>query len=75
MRIYNTSGEEIQRCDCDFSIGRLLQDRNDPEKYIFSPWDEIPLREEENAPEISQEDRTEAQALYTALMTNTVLED
>jgi len=25
-----------------------LQDEKDPERYIFSPWDEVPLRAEEN---------------------------
>lgn len=47
MKIYNTSGEELTTTP-DYSKGRLLQDKTDPEKYIFSPWDEVPLRKEEN---------------------------
>lgn len=52
MKIYNTAGEELTERP-DYSKGRLLQDLEDPEKYIFSPWDEVPLREEEVAPDTS----------------------
>lgn len=47
MKIYNTSGVELTERP-DYSKGRLLQSKDDPEKYIFSPWDEVPLRDEEN---------------------------
>ena len=47
MKIYNTSGEELKERP-DYTKGRLLQDPDDPEKLIYSPWDEVLLREEEN---------------------------
>ena len=47
MKIYDTSGNELTERP-DYTTGRLLQDINDPDKYIFSPWDTVPLREEES---------------------------
>ena len=49
MKIYSTTGKLLKERP-DYSKGRLLQDEKDPEKYIFSPWDEVPAREEETAP-------------------------
>ena len=59
----------------DYSAGRYLQDEEDPEKYIFSPWETVPAREEETAPAATQLDRVEAQTMYTALMTDTLIEE
>ena len=41
MKIYDTSGKELTERP-DYSKGRLLQDPNDPEKYVYTTWDEIP---------------------------------
>ena len=30
-----------------------MQDENDPDKYIFSPWGSVPARDEENQPDNS----------------------
>ena len=57
----------------DYTEGRFLQDLNDSEKYIWSPWDEVDPREEEHRPEATQLDMIEAQTMYTALMTDTLL--
>lgn len=76
MKFYDINGNELQDKDSvDYSAGRYLQDENDPEKYIFSPWADVPAREEENPPVASQLDRIEAQTMYTAIMTDTVMED
>lgn len=41
MKIYDTKGNElIERPD--YSKGRLLQDPKDPDKYIFTTWEEVP---------------------------------
>lgn len=48
MKIYDTDGNELTERP-DYSKGRLLQDKDHPERYIFSPWGSVPLREEENA--------------------------
>ena len=51
MKFYDINGNELADKDSvDYSTGRYLQDENDPEKYIFSPWGIVPPREEENAP-------------------------
>ena len=75
MTFYDIDGNELQNKDSvDYSTGRYLQDENDPDKYIFSPWATVPAREEENPPVASQLDRIEAQAMYTAVLTDTVME-
>ena len=56
-----------------YEDGRFLQDVNDSELYVWSPWTTVAPREEEHAPEASQLDMIEAQAMYTALMTDTLL--
>ena len=48
MKIYDTDGNELTERP-NYTKGRLLQDENDPEKFVFSPWDTVPLRDEENA--------------------------
>ena len=44
MKIYNTKGQELTERP-DYEKGRLLQDPNDPEKYIFTTWEEVPAGE------------------------------
>jgi len=76
MKFYNYNGIELQDSeDVDYSKGRYLQDENDPDKYIFSPWDEVPLRDGETPPEASRLEQIEAQVMYTAVMTDTLMED
>lgn len=54
MRFYDINGNELADKDSvDYSIGRYLQDKNDPDKYIFSPWGTVPAGEEESAPDNS----------------------
>lgn len=48
MKIVDTSGRILTERP-DYTKGRLLQDPDNPGTMVFSPWDEIPLREEENA--------------------------
>lgn len=51
MKFYDVDGNLLEDKDAvDYSTGRYLQDENDPEKYIFSPWGVVPLRNEETAP-------------------------
>ncbi len=51
MKFYDINGNELEDKDAvDYSAGRYLQDEEDPEKYIFSPWGMVPAREEENPP-------------------------
>ena len=57
----------------DYTEGRFLQDDHDPSLYVWSPWATVEPREEEHIPETSQLDMVEAQAMYTALMTDTLL--
>ena len=47
MTLYDMDGNELTK-DPDISKGRFLPDENDPSKMIFSPWDTVPLRPEEN---------------------------
>lgn len=76
MKFYDIDGNELEDKDSvDYSTGRYLQDKDDPDKYIFSPWDVVPAREEETAPTASQLDKVEAQTMYTALMTDTLIEE
>ena len=41
MKIYDTSNNELTERP-DYNAGRLLQDPNDPEKYIYTTWEEVP---------------------------------
>lgn len=76
MKFYDIDGNELIDKDAvDYSTGRYLQSKEDPDKYIFSPWDTVPPREEETAPTATQLDRVEAQVMYSALMTDTLLEE
>ncbi len=51
MKFYDINGNELEDKDSvDYSTGRYLQDENDPDKYIFSPWGVVEAREEETAP-------------------------
>lgn len=68
----NTLTQE-EKESMDYTAGRFLQDAEDYERYIWSPWLTVPPREEEHAPEASQLDIIEAQTMYTALMTDTLL--
>lgn len=40
MKIYDTKGNELTERP-DYTKGRLLQDRDDSEKYIFTTWEEV----------------------------------
>lgn len=76
MRFVDLDGKEldqVEKCSMDYDAGRFLQDEKDPELYKWSPWDTVPPREEENVPTASQLDAIEAQTMYTALMTDTLL--
>ena len=76
MRFVDVNGKVLSQAEkeaMDSSEGRFLQDLNDPELYVWSPWDTVAPREEEHAPEATQLDMIEAQAMYTALMTDTLL--
>ncbi|MBQ8135145.1 MAG: hypothetical protein IJ711_00295 [Lachnospiraceae bacterium] len=54
MKFYDIDGNELADKDSvDYSTGRYLQDENDPDKYIFSPWGSVPARDEENQPDNS----------------------
>ncbi len=44
MKIYDTKGNEITGRP-DYEKGRLLQDPNDPERYIYTTWEEVPAGE------------------------------
>lgn len=57
----------------DYTAGRFLQNAQNPEIYRWSPWTEVEPGEEEHMPEASQLDIIEAQTMYTALMTDTLL--
>ena len=76
MKFYDINGNELQDKDAvDYSTGRYLQDAESPDKYVFSPWNTVPAREEETAPMATQLDKVEAQTMYTALMTDTLIEE
>lgn len=52
MKFYDANGKRLTDKDAvDYSTGRYLQDKGDPEKYVFSPWDTVPARDEEHVPE------------------------
>lgn len=76
MRFVDENGNELtqeQKEGMDYTTGRFLQDENDPDLYVWSPWSEVAPREEEHQPEATQLDMVEAQTMYTALMTDTLL--
>lgn len=41
MKIYDTSGNELTERP-DYNLGRLVQDPNDSDKYIYTTWEELP---------------------------------
>lgn len=41
MKIYDTSGNELTERP-DYTLGRLVQDPTDSEKYIYTTWAEVP---------------------------------
>lgn len=41
MKIYDTSGNELTERP-DYTLGRLVQDPNDSDKYIYTTWAEVP---------------------------------
>ncbi|MBP3261104.1 hypothetical protein [Pseudobutyrivibrio sp.] len=41
MKIYDTSGNELERDEIDFSTGRLLQG-NEEDTLVFTTWEELP---------------------------------
>lgn len=76
MIFVDANGHELTQLEkesMDYEAGRFLQDANDPDRYVWSPWATVLPREEEHAPEASQLDMIEAQTMYTALMTDTLL--
>ena len=76
MIFVDVNGRELTQTEkesMDYTAGRFLQDESDSEMYRWSPWDTVPPREEEHAPEASQLDMIEAQTMYTAMMTDTLL--
>ena len=76
MRFVDENGNELtqeQKEGRDYTTGRFLQDESDPDLYAWSPWEDVEPREEEHMPEATQLDMVEAQAMYTALMTDTLL--
>lgn len=76
MRFVDENGTELSQIEkesMDYTTGRFLQDIYDPELYVWSPWDTVEPRNEEHLPEASQIDLVEAQTMYTALMTDTLL--
>lgn len=53
MKFYDANGKQLKDKDAvNYSTGRYLQDKSDPEKYVFSPWNTVPAREEEHVPEM-----------------------
>lgn len=40
MKIVNTSGETV--INPDYTKGRLLQDKENPEVYVYTTWEEVP---------------------------------
>lgn len=76
MRFVDENGNLLTQGEkeaMDYTAGRFLQDPDDPELYVWSPWAAVEPREEEHMPEATQLDMIEAQAMYTALMTDTLL--
>ena len=44
MKIYDTKGNELTERP-DYEKGRILQDPNDSDRYIYTTWDEVPAGE------------------------------
>ncbi len=44
MKIYDTSGNELTERP-NYEKGRILQDPNDPDRYIYTTWEEVPAGE------------------------------
>ena len=44
MKIYDTKGNELTERP-DYDKGRILQDPNDPDRYIYTTWEELPAGE------------------------------
>ncbi len=57
MKIFDTSGKELARDEIDFSIGRLLQGKEE-DTLIFVTWEEQPAEQSDN--ELSLEKRVSA---------------
>ena len=76
MRFVDENGRELSQVEkeaMDYTTGRFLQSIEDSEIYVWSSWDTVEPRDEEHMPEASQLDMIEAQTMYTALMTDTLL--
>ena len=76
MKFVDANGKELSQQEkesMDYTEGRFLQDEIDHDLYVWSPWDAVEPRDEEHVPEATQIDIVEAQTMYTALMTNTLL--
>lgn len=76
MRFVDEDGKELSQEEkegMDYTEGRFLQDTEDSELYVWSSWATVEPRDEEHLPEATQLDIVEAQTMYTALMTDTLL--
>ena len=68
MKIYDTSGNELERDEIDFSQGRLLQGEEE-DTLVFTTWVEKPDEQSTgNAKEPSQEERLTALEMAVAEM-------
>lgn len=68
MKIYDTSGNELERDEIDFSQGRLLQGEEEG-TLVFTTWVEKPDEEgTSNTAEPSQEERIAALEMAMAEM-------
>lgn len=76
MKFLDVDGTELTQEEKeakDTTEGRFLQDLSDYDIYRWSPWATVPPREEETPPSATELDLMEAQVMYTALMTDTLL--
>lgn len=64
MKIYDTSGNELERDEIDFSTGRLLQG-DEEDTLVFATWEELPNENSSVEANPTIEDRVGA--LETAL--------
>lgn len=68
MKIYDTSGNELERDEIDFSQGRLLQG-DEEDTLVFTTWAEKPDEQNTgNTKEPSQEERLAALEMAVAEM-------
>lgn len=77
IKFVDLTGKEITREDAEKknnSEGRWKDKDGDPYTLVWSPWDSVPAGEMENPPQQTRLDAVEAQALYTAVMTDTMME-